>query len=351
MRRARASSTDPAETDSHFERFFALYRTVDDLIRTGVQVARPLATNPNTTPKPTGPVSPGIDAAVEATRSPGRIGNRRARVWAQLFNLRYRLLLGQLAHVLQLDGAHYRTPNGDRTERGLLLLGTFDEMRHLAQIAGKLVTLPLDEPAGTLRAGPPFELPYTLGLPEDERQRWRMHLEVSRAAGWLVRDALPGDDPFLQDMVARDQATQAIMASLAAGTGIPAGALPAKFAKAVTILEEAVRGFSIGKHRNLWADTKRDGFLAVRFFGSPPVGLDPNGSVDPNPANSPLINRITVPPPGRSMPLDRPPIPVERIEYLKQWISDGCPDSEPPEQVGVHHERRPAAESAEDDHT
>ena len=63
-------------------------------------------------------------------------------------------------------------------------------MRRLKKIAGKLVQLPKDEPAGELHAGPPFELPYTLNLPDRETERWRAHLDASRAAVRLVREQL-----------------------------------------------------------------------------------------------------------------------------------------------------------------
>ena len=43
-------------------------------------------------------------------------------------------------------------------------------------------------------AGPPFELPYTLNLPDREEDRWRMHLDVSRASVRLVRERLQPAD-------------------------------------------------------------------------------------------------------------------------------------------------------------
>jgi hypothetical protein len=44
-------------------------------------------------------------------------------------------------------------------------------MRRLKKIAGNLVRLPKDDPAGNVNAGPPFELPYTLNLPDHEPGR------------------------------------------------------------------------------------------------------------------------------------------------------------------------------------
>jgi len=195
--------TTPGE--SHFERFFAIYKLVSDLVGQDVEVAWSIATNPNTSPRPE-PAPGAADAlgmAAEAVAAAGRITEPRAKAWAQLFNLRYRMPLGRLAHFLRLDQEELYVSvdgpqQGDRTARGLLLLGAFDEMRHLKKIAAKLVRMPKDA-GGTLHAGPPFELPYSLSLPDGEAACWRIHLDVSRAAVALIEsDDLNGDpDPFL----------------------------------------------------------------------------------------------------------------------------------------------------------
>lgn len=340
----------PVGTESHFERFFDIYQRVSALSSAGVVVTWPVATNPNTTAPPTGPPADSVAAAMEAHANTGRITAARARVWAQLFNLRYRLLLGQLAHFLRLDHDLYSDAPGprlgDRTDRGLLLIGTFDEMRRLKKIAGKLVQLPKDDPPGAVNAGPPFELPYTLNLPDSEPLRWRMHLDASRTAVRLVREQLQPDDatdrdPFLDDLLERDAAAQVVMQSLAEGGGVPPDSLPTGFAKAVGILEEAVRGFTIGAHLNFWAGKTRDRFLADPVFGQPPVALNPDGTVDPDPDAAPLVQRLEAS--SFRMPLSRPPVPDTRIGFIRQWIADGCPDDDPPGQVGVEHERDPAA--------
>ncbi|MGH3897593.1 MAG: ferritin-like domain-containing protein [Pseudonocardiaceae bacterium] len=348
----------PEGTESHFERFFDIYKRVSALSSAGVTITWPVATNPNTTSAPTEP--PGaadvVEVALEAHASTGRINHPRARAWAHLFNLRYRLLLGQLSHFLRLDHDLYSTASGpqlgDRTDRGLLLIGTFDEMRHLKKIAGKLVQLPKDDPRGPVHAGPPFELPYTLNLPDSEPQRWRMHLDASRAAVRLIREQLQPDDAaadadgFLTDLVSRDADAQMVMQSLAEGSGVPPESLPTGFGKAVTILEEAVRGFTIGQHGNLWTKRTRDQFLDARFFGDPPVQLNPDGSVNRDPDTAPLVQRLegTVPPPRNRMPRFRPPVPGTRIGFIRQWIAEGAPDDDPPGQIGVEHERNPEPE-------
>jgi hypothetical protein len=126
--------------------------------------------------------------------------------------------------------------------------------------------------------------------------------------------------------------------------------LPKGFAKAVTILEEAVRGFTIGgiHGRNFWADQTRDAFVSTPVFdgfGPTPVSLDGAGAVVPNPSQSQLVQRLKAPTETARMPKFRPAVPAPRIAYLEQWISEGCPDDDPADEIGVHHERLPADEA------
>ncbi|MFC5142930.1 ferritin-like domain-containing protein [Actinomycetospora rhizophila] len=324
-------------SESHFERFLDLYRRVSALDAAGVVVARPLAVNPTT--------------AQEGTE-PGRIVAPRARAWAALFDLRYRLLLGQLGHFLLVDQPCYSSANsperGDRTARGLLLAGTFDEMRRLAKIAGHLVLLPQQDPETATRAGPPFGLPYTLNLPDRDRLRWRSHLDVSRAAGRLIRDELldpAAPDGFLEDVLAADGRAQTIMTALAAGQAVPPGSLPAGFAKVTTILEEAVRGFTIVSpiHGNFWAGRSRD-----EVVDGPPrtVRRNADGSTDTDPDRSPLVQRLEHANPTMRMPRFRPPVPPERVEYIREWIRAGAPDDVPPDPDGLQRERDPRTEGS-----
>lgn len=339
---------EPADgSESHFERFLAAHKQVSGL-GPDIEPAWPVATNPNTTQAPAVPPVGAVEVAVDAQASSGRITEPRARAWAQLFNLRYRMLLAQFAHFLQLDGEPYDpTPGprqGDRTARGLLLIGTFDEMRRLSKIAAKLVQLPKDD-TGHVHAGPPFELPYTLDIPDGEAARWRVHLDTSRASTRLVAAHLDATaDPFLADLVASDTAAQARMAALATTGTLPTGSLPAGFAKAVTILEEAVRGFTIGAHDNFWAGLTRDEFVVADVFGEAVIARDAAGAVDPVAGDSALVQRLTATDEQLRMPRLRPAVPAARIGHIEQWIKDGCPDDAPPGQVGVHHEDDPAAE-------
>jgi hypothetical protein len=147
-------------------------------------------------------------------------------------------------------------------------------------------------------------------------------------------------DPFLLALKEQDAAAKKAMAALAAGAAAPpADSLPTGFAKAVTILEEAVRGFDVvpSPHGRFWAEKKRDEFTALPFTG--------DGSTVPD--DWLMYQRLTQDnPPGKpQMPKFRPPVPPTRLAYLAQWIKDGAPDNtDHPGQVGVRGEPNPATE-------
>ncbi len=166
----------PADDDeSHFRRFLAIYRAMlavgDDL----AAVVRPVATNPTTSP------APDPDPTDPATITP--IDHPEARLWAQLANIRYRKLLVGLAHAFDLAGAGTGV-----TARGALVHRTFGEMYQLRSLTGLIMRLPLaeDDPDGP-RAGPPFQMPYTLDLPPRERDRWRLHRDLLDASAAVLR--------------------------------------------------------------------------------------------------------------------------------------------------------------------
>jgi hypothetical protein len=348
----------PGQSESHFERFFDIFKRVSTL-PADAQITWPVTENPNTTPSPARQPSlmKMLEVVVEAHQSKGRITHPRSLAWAHLFNFRYRLLLAYLSHFLRLGQDLYVRDDpekqGDRTARGLLLIWTFNEMRRLRKIANKLVRLPRDREPGEATAGPPFELPYTLNLPDREEDRWRAHLDVSRASARLVREALQAADPadaddgFLADLLKLDEQDQAIMRSLAGGRGIPEGSLPTDFQKVVLILEESMRGFNVVSraHANFWNGQTRE-----EFIEQPP----PDGSAEHiiehvpgggfNPDGSPLVIRLEDPNPRRRMPRSRPQVAAERLKFIRQWITGGCPDNDPAGQPGIMREHDPAPE-------
>lgn len=353
----QGEGTDPASgaapmdgSESHFEWFWLIYKTFKELDQSpaGAPVHQ-VPINPNTSAADAAPKAPFfkmVDAGLQAAVDAGRITHPRARRWAQLFNLRYRALLLQLHHFLRIDTPRYDAA-GDRTARGYLLIGVFNEMRRLKKIAGKLVRLPKTEtPGDPHRAGAPFELPYTTQLPDGEAARWRGHLDTSRAAAALLDEMLqdPADqqDGFLIDLKEADEADQIVMTALAAGDPLPPQSQD--FPKIVRILEEAVRGFTIGApHSNMWAEVDLTDFK----------GLQPQyGSfVTPGDAANSMLLRVlrgTATDVMGYMPRERPPVPASRIDYIENWITrpgNPCPDSVPP-YPGLVREREPADEAA-----
>jgi hypothetical protein len=177
----------PEAQPSHFDEFLAIYREFPE-----TELAqepdwlptRSVPTNPTTAPDP----SP--DPVAEC----GRITHPTTRLWAQLFNVRYRMLLTDLAHALHLSGP-YIDATGTSTARGDVRDDAFLQMRGqglsgLRGIAQLLTRRPAKQQPGPddpLHAGAPFELPYTLAIPDAEHDRWRLHLALLDASGGIVR--------------------------------------------------------------------------------------------------------------------------------------------------------------------
>jgi hypothetical protein len=117
------------------------------------------------------PTNPTVGSTAGADHA-GLISHPHARDWAVVFNHHYRMLLAWIHHGL-LTGAS-ATADG-------LALRAFDEMFVLADVGPLLTTLPRTA-AGAGRAGAPFELPYTLALPDLGRDRWAHHQDLIATA-------------------------------------------------------------------------------------------------------------------------------------------------------------------------
>lgn len=145
---------------SHFERFLKIFQQFpEDWVPT-----RDIPDNPTTRKY-------NKDDAVY-------IDNNHARDWATLFNYRYRLLLTCLTHSFRLARS---AKAGEPNLRGMVMHRVFGEMYNIKTISGILVGLDLHESgtdaSGAKFAGPPFEMPYSLMLPESESDAWRLHRE------------------------------------------------------------------------------------------------------------------------------------------------------------------------------
>ncbi len=190
-------STVPAELNrSHFGKFLSVYRDFPD--DGAWSPARPIATNPTTNPR-----------VEDRSR---RIGGR-ALPWAQLFNLRYRMLLAYAEHAFLIEK---QTEDHSHSPRGLLISWTFKEMYNLRSLSEILMTLPLDNGLSTM-AGPPFEMPYTLALPPRPCGRWRLHRDLLAASMGQCQSLL-GDERspegYLRALLASDRQTFEQIAAL-----------------------------------------------------------------------------------------------------------------------------------------
>jgi hypothetical protein len=171
-------------TGSHFLRFLEIYRAFPDL---GFDPSFHVGTDPYVASGGGGSGDP--------------ITNPTSQAWARLLNVRYRVLLSMLAHVLDippLDSAGAATP------RGALIAWVFNEMAYgpacVRQLALKLAQLPrASSPDDT--AGAPFALPFSLPLSSRAPERWRLHLDLIDASVELIRSIEdPPTDPLLRSV-------------------------------------------------------------------------------------------------------------------------------------------------------
>ncbi len=148
---------------SHFDRFLEIYQGLKDLQggngRRTVRITRPVVVNPSTRPS----------RAKHATY----LSNEQTRCWAQLANARFRMLLAYLSHMYRL------VPNAaDPGARPGMLHRIFGEMYNIKALASLLGRMPAHHDPALGVAGVPFEIPYTLTLPDRERDRWAVHLDL-----------------------------------------------------------------------------------------------------------------------------------------------------------------------------
>lgn len=113
------------------------------------------------------------------------IKNALAAAWGALFNVRYRMLLAYLAHSFRHHSI--AATKGSPGRRGQLITRMFGEMYVLKSVAGLITQLPLDADLA-VRAGPPFQMPYTLNYPERELDFWRLHLDLLGSARKILKD-------------------------------------------------------------------------------------------------------------------------------------------------------------------
>ncbi len=164
---------EQASEQSHFARFLKIYQSFPERN----PPSRDIPTNPTTEPPSEGdPVSRGPLGCAPIT-------DPRSVLWANLFNVRYRKLLFTLKHAFHVAAG---SPLDRPTARGNLISWAFGEMYNLRSIGGILVTLPLNAKGGAERAGPPFQVPYTLALADWDSDKWRVHRDLIAASATLI---------------------------------------------------------------------------------------------------------------------------------------------------------------------
>jgi len=204
--------------DSHFARFYEIYKQFPDDFFPALAVA----TCPNTTDAPDAlPLDP-VELLQEQDLSQGRITNPETLLWSHLFNVRYRILLAYLAHYIALpprgkDAAETQTIKDVKVQ---LRTWIFDEMNggdlgrrsesSIRGLAHQLAELDRDGAGSGLKAGATFEAPFTFALPELGPDRWRLHKDLYEASRDIV-SKIPGHDTdsILSELTTYEEATTA----------------------------------------------------------------------------------------------------------------------------------------------
>ncbi len=173
------ATVEEGET-SHFSRFLDIYLQWKALVEEDQHFdpSRPVVTNPTVgdcLPR----TEPLVESGADATNT---ITDPVTFYWAHLFNVRYRMLLTGLMHVSHVAGSLASTSKP--SARGQLITLIFGEMYKLRGLAGLLMTMPVHRGGDPTKhcAGPPFQMPYTMDIPEREVDRWRWHRDLLFAA-------------------------------------------------------------------------------------------------------------------------------------------------------------------------
>lgn len=213
---------DDTGEPSHFERFAQIYRDFKEIEKRKLPIKPTHDVKPNPTTR--------VDFHKLHPEASTYIGTAHeelaAHYLAQLFNQRYRLLMTHLAHTFRLARTE---PMHQPGLRGMVMHRVFGEMYNLKAISGLLVRLPI---ACGGRAGPPFEMPYSLDLPQADADIWRLYADllanssrtcrdVFRVAKGIpqVRQQIPsiGADVYLRSLMEIDSETQNWIAKVMAG--------------------------------------------------------------------------------------------------------------------------------------
>jgi hypothetical protein len=301
--------------DSHFWRFFKIYRAFPDAATGQLpwQPVLPVAVNPNTTDAPADPslLYP-EEKEVENELAKGRITNPQTRLWAQLFNNRYRILLSCLIHALSIDVS---SKPAAAYQHDTLIDWAFEEMFNIHDLSDVLNGLTRTDNAADGNAGATFELPFTLSLSIDDQDPWRTQRDILLAASFLYDKIAPTAEqaPILQglrdtdgadDTAGRRKIIADILKAVAPSAPVPAPppAPPAggktSFAKDILPLFRAI---DIQHMRPRGVSLDDAAFMQV-------------------PANAQrVLDTLT----SQSMPPGGPFWPPEQLALFQKWIDEG----------------------------
>ena len=179
-----ATGPNDATPVSHFARFYTIYREFKDAIQKFHQVGQRFEPCRNVVENPYVAASAKIERMNLCQHDQfHEIKNPVAQLWGHLFNVRYRMVLNYLTHSFEIvkpfDDAVGPTP------RGLIISATFGEMYNMRALAKILMETPIAKKSKVC-AGPPFQMPYSLGRPMGDRNRWLQHKRNLTAAALLI---------------------------------------------------------------------------------------------------------------------------------------------------------------------
>jgi hypothetical protein len=162
---------------SHYDQFFNMYFKSECPHESFPETDAVLGTIDWTVTKPVvrNPTTMRSDARCDSNNL---IRSPVARLWAQFFNLRYRMLLTQLVHYLQIA-------SDSELRKVLSGAATFEMRRALKGIAAELTMMDASA-VHPGNAGPPFEIDYDLAPSSYEVNRWRLHRDLLFASRALI---------------------------------------------------------------------------------------------------------------------------------------------------------------------
>jgi hypothetical protein len=313
--------------DSHFLEFLGVYRQLALFPPPeGGSVHRPVPTDPHLRPNPDTPT--------------GLIVNPVTRLWAELCNTRYLMLLQELPLIMSLNrlgGAGAANPD----RQTLIGAAVQTEMKSaIPYFSAKLMTLPLGtDPAQG--AGPPFELPLE-PLPGNTAGRWKELVRLIDVTNSLLAQlrALNGPDkPSNQDeglFKSLEHADQSLL-QIVPPTDQPRPAVTQPSAVAPlqtyadvqamfnTFISANSIDLSGSPHGSFW-NMDYDAFVTGTVPGVPGVKILVKGDAD----HSNLIQILKVPitmggQDFEQMPAGGPYLSADLINAFADWINRGCP--------------------------